>query len=295
MASSSEECECHPTAFILWRRGRELISIGSANANDAISISLVQSSSQDLTILHEFHPKFTYPIFGEAESIFGYKGLEIDLRFAAHNLAPNVAISYENRFKPVGSTVALDIYKTLKEYLPASAFHENSLEDNLPGKEFKPPGQCIHSYCREGRKFEIWAGSLLDPEVRKILDNIQILILLFIEGGQYINTDDVDWTLERWRIYFVYEILSPPSSTTSPYSFAGYATTYRFYNFRPSQKDKTAAPESFPVIEDVTPTTLPSRLRISQFLILPPYQASGHGSALYQSIYSEVMSRPHDL
>ena len=40
------------------------------------------------------------------------------------------------------------------------------------------------------------------------------------------------------------------------------------------------------------PKSLSSRLRISQFLILPNYQRGGHGSELYQAIYTEVMSDP---
>jgi histone acetyltransferase 1 len=37
---------------------------------------------------------------------------------------------------------------------------------------------------------------------------------------------------------------------------------------------------------------LPSRLRISQFLLLPSYRASGHGTALYLSIYNHALSDP---
>jgi histone acetyltransferase 1 len=270
---------------------------GSTDANSALTITLVRTDLDNSQILHQFHPKFTYPIFGEEERIFGYKGLEIDLKFAAHNLSPQVNISYDKKFMQVGSTVALDLLKTLKEFLPESTFIQKTLENVIPPNDFKPPGQLVHSYSRKGLKFQIWAGSLLDPGIRQILDNIQIFVLLFIEGGTYINTEDVDWTLERWRVYFVYEILEPSTPNTSPYSLAGYATTYRFYTFPPPRKQKTITDESFPAMESITPTTLPSRIRISQFLILPPYQSSGHGSSLYQSIYSEVMADPtvHEL
>jgi len=35
------------------------------------------------------------------------------------------------------------------------------------------------------------------------------------------------------------------------------------------------------------------RLRLSQFVILPPYQRQGHGSALYNAIYQRVLSQEH--
>ncbi|KAJ2580245.1 histone acetyltransferase 1, partial [Coemansia sp. RSA 1836] len=35
----------------------------------------------------QFHPTFTYPIYGEHERVFGYKGLRISLSYAAGSLA----------------------------------------------------------------------------------------------------------------------------------------------------------------------------------------------------------------
>lgn len=55
---------------------------------------------------------------GDDEQIFGYKGLIIRLRFAAHDLRPHVHISYDERFKPVGDTTALDLLGTLKPFIP---------------------------------------------------------------------------------------------------------------------------------------------------------------------------------
>ena len=125
--------------------------------------------------------------------------------------------------------------------------------------------------------------------MKALVDNIQIFIVFFIEGGQFINLDDVDWTLDRWRVYLVYEkASSTPASNVSPYSFVGYATTYRFYRFlvQPNASDLDPYPPKTPL----EGKQMTSRLRISQFLILPTHQRGGHGSALYQAIYSEVMT-----
>ena len=60
--------------------------LGSSNANDAVRISLVQPAPSGLKTLSTFNPKFTYPIFGEEERIFGYQNLDLHFRFDAHDL-----------------------------------------------------------------------------------------------------------------------------------------------------------------------------------------------------------------
>lgn len=260
-------------------------------------MSLVQPSSKNPQSVCEFHPQFTYPIVGEAETIFGYKDLDIDLRFAAHDLRPNVRISYQKKFPSVGETSALNLNETLQTYLPPTAFDADfdlALQNDLSAKDWKPPGELVSSYARNGETYEIWAGSLSDPRVKLIVDNIQIFILFFIEGGQFINLEDVDWTLDRWRVYFVYKKnSSTPTPDTCPYSFVGYATTYRFYRFLAQKQEPTITnSDSFPPTEILKPKSLSSRLRISQFLVLPNYQREGHGSALYQAIYSDVLKDP---
>lgn len=47
-----------------------------------LALSLVRPPSEDdpsadATNQDDFHPEFTYPVFGEQEMIFGYKGLDI--------------------------------------------------------------------------------------------------------------------------------------------------------------------------------------------------------------------------
>jgi histone acetyltransferase 1 len=268
------------------------------NANEAIRVSLVQPSSTKPQAVCEFHPEFTYPIVGEAEQIFGYKELDIDLRFTAHDLRPNLRSSFLRKFPSVGGTSALDINRTLRDYLSPAAFDkpeefDQTIQNDTTAKDWKPPGELVASYTRHGESYEIWAGSLIDYRIRSLLDNIQIFILFFIEGGQFINTDDVDWTLDRWRVYYVYRKSSSPSTPyASPYSFVGYATTYRFYRFLAPNQPITDSFEKLPPTETIKPKSLSSRIRISQFLILPNYQRGGHGSELYQAIYSEVMNDP---
>ncbi|OJD17165.1 hypothetical protein AJ78_02709 [Emergomyces pasteurianus Ep9510] len=272
--------------------------LGTCDANDAIQISIVQPGGSKLYALSTFQPEFTYPIFGEEETIFGYKGLNIRLRFSAHDLRSNVHISYDDKFKTVADVAPLDLLKTLDPWLPKSSFEslsefEKSILNDEASKDFTPPGKLVHSYTSKQRNYEIWAGSLTDPEIRTYLDRIQIFVSFFVEGGTPIVTDDFEWTLQRWTVYFVYEKIDPPTPTAPPYSFVGYATTYRWYFYLQdpnSTNNNLITDIPFPYAEEISISQLPARLRISQFLILHPHQQSGHGSQLYRTIHSACLA-----
>ncbi|EDN07376.1 hypothetical protein I7I51_03356 [Histoplasma capsulatum] len=277
----------------------------TCDANHAIHISMVQPVETKLNTLSTFRPEFTYPIFGEEETIFGYKGLNIRLRFSAHDLRLNVHISYNEKFKTVADVAPVDLFTTLDPWLPKSSFvpleeFEQSVLNDEAAKDFKPPGKLVHSYSSKQRNYEIWAGSLVNPEVRTLLDRIQIFVSFFIEGGRPIATDDLEWTLQRWTVYFVYEKIDPPTPTAPSYSFVGYATTYRwyFYLHEPSNSNNHKITDiPFPYAEEISFSNLPARLRIAQFLILRPHQQSGHGSQLYHTIHSACLADPtlHEL
>ena len=92
--------------------------LGSSDANEAVSIELVQAGEHGPRTIQRFHPKFTYPIFGDEQRIFGYKDLGITFRLSAHDLRPNFIISYEKRYPPVGETRALDVGAVLEDFVP---------------------------------------------------------------------------------------------------------------------------------------------------------------------------------
>ncbi|MCJ1436369.1 histone acetyltransferase 1 [Xylographa pallens] len=278
----------------------------SSNANEAIQISFVQPGADSPKALSTFHPQFTYSIFGDEERIFGYQGLNIKLRFAAHDLYPHVSVSSDAKFKTVGDTKATDVLAILKEHLPPYAFEKSStfktrIQEGASASTFTPPGKLIESYTSRGRNFEIWCGELTDPAVRLLLERMQIFISFFIEGGTPLDLDDQEWTLARWRVFFVYEKLAPPPSpTTSAYSIVGYSTSYRFLTYQPTlpspkSQPTLASPKSEPFTFPPPPlpiSSFPSRARISQFLILPPHQSHSHGTHLYAAMIHIFLADP---
>ena len=95
------------------------ISTGSADAVKAINVSVCRAGPTAIESVDSFNPEFTEQFFGQEQVIFGYRNLNISLRFAAHDLYPNVAITYDKKFPPLGQTTATDIEQVLAEYLPS--------------------------------------------------------------------------------------------------------------------------------------------------------------------------------
>jgi histone acetyltransferase 1 len=61
----------------------------------------------------------------------------------------------------------------------------------------------LSGYTLKGKNYEIWRSSVDDVRCRELLDNVQVLVLLYIEGGSYINLEDEEWTNQRWEVFFL--------------------------------------------------------------------------------------------
>ena len=137
--------------------------------------------------------------------------------------------------------------------------------------------------------YEVWKGNLLNPSIKTLLDRIQIFVPLFIEGGSYIAryesaAEEAD--AERWTIWFLYrkKPLEEDSSKSS-YTFVGYSTVYRFFFFQPPTPPSSPKKDLDLPTEEVQFSDLPCRSRLSQFLILPPFQGKGNGALLYNTMF----------
>lgn len=98
---------------------------GLVDSNDVVNVSLVSPTKSGLVLVGSFHPKFTYPIFGDEEKIFGYKDLKISLRYRANDMRPHVETTYSKKLSPPpGVEEPTDINAVLNEgnHLPKSMF-----------------------------------------------------------------------------------------------------------------------------------------------------------------------------
>ncbi|KAJ2930049.1 hypothetical protein H1R20_g7005, partial [Candolleomyces eurysporus] len=266
----------------------------TANSNDALTLSMVRAK-EDKEVLAEdesyqnFHPAFTYPIYGEDETIYGYKDLAIDLRFASGSLAHYLSVSYAEK---LAASTTDDAQATLSEYIPEDYYTDEAdflqrVEEDATS--FRPSGQLIYSYTRpspsakgKGKgnanaqaldggsedvvEYEVYHTTWDTPGFREYHRRMQLFILLYIEGGSYIQEEEATW--EFVVLFEKRKRRTAPHIAT--YHFVGYSSLYPFYCF----------PEK-------------TRLRLSQFVILPPYQRAGHGSELYRSIYQYVLAQPN--
>lgn len=68
-------------------------------------------------------PAFTYPIFGEEESIFGWDGLRITLDLRHDTLAPSLTVEYKDKVEEVGEVAADEPEEILSKFLPCRNLH----------------------------------------------------------------------------------------------------------------------------------------------------------------------------
>jgi histone acetyltransferase 1 len=282
-------------------RPKRSYSAGATPSSDALFLSLVAPSPSGIrTVGHSFHPRFTYSIFGDEESIFGYKNLEIHLRYNASDMRPNLSVTYSKRFPAVGETEAVDINAILREILPEVAFQKKGdFETAIKnvGADWTPPGELAATFNSRGTTFEIWKGNLADPAVKQLVKRIQILVPLFIEGGTPIDLDDPD--VNRWTVFFLYQKKAATGdASANPYVFAGYATVYRFFFLQlptPPPSPSEADVEKAVLSQNFDLSLLPCRTRISQFIILPPFQSKGLGPKLYSHIFKTYIAHPQTV
>ncbi|KAJ3568423.1 hypothetical protein NP233_g5719 [Leucocoprinus birnbaumii] len=262
----------------------------TADSNEALTLSLVRSKADQEALgedesYEEFHPTFTYPIYGDDEKIYGYKDLLIDLRLASGSLTQYLNVQYSEKL-PSSSTVD-DVEGTLAKYIPEGYYtDETEFEKRVEedATSFKPCGELIYSYTRPSPSkgkgkgaatgkataeddivYEVYHMTWDTPGFREYHRKMQLFILLYIEAGSYIVEDE-----DSWEFVVLFEKRKRPGSDISTYHFVGYSSLYGFYHF----------PEK-------------TRLRLSQFVIAAPYQKKGHGSQLYKAIYQYVLSKPN--
>jgi len=277
----------------------------SSNSNECTTLQLVRG---DGSIAASFKPEFTYPIFGNEEAIFGYRDLNIVISFAAHNLRPRLRVQYRDIFKAQVEVRPTDIAEALSDYLPAGALAQDASEESAAeAVGFVPPGERIHEYSRDGLAYEIWCASLADARAKQLLENMQIFVPMFIEGGTMLQLEK-DWTAQRWKLFLLYDV-DRKISQGSPYTLVGYGTSYRVFTLPDRQKPSPADLDLFtsttaslehliastahqPTIIS-SPSELPSRERLSQFVILPDFQGCGHGRHLYNTMYTHLTTPPN--
>ena len=251
-------------------------STWTVSSNEALKISLVKPDPEAGAF--QFSPELMYPIFGTDEKIYGYKDLVIHLAFDSITFKPFLNVKFSDKLD-IGKVIdgddieVPDIISRMLEFLPiddcivsdemkwVDSFTKERAQFELPEENLK-----IGEYDYNDQRYAIYRLRLYSPEDSSespkwinFLKRIQIFTLLYIEAASYIKLE----TEPNWELYLLFNTVDK--------TCIGFTTVYKYFHYTGADKfDKD--PE------------VHYRARISQFLILPPYQHCNHGRSLYNAI-----------
>eukprot|EP00899_Mesostigma_viride_P015545 jgi/Mesvir1/23992/Mv10748-RA.2 len=243
-------------------------------ANDCIAFHLVRRA-QDLDGSTRegglvYTPEYTHQHFGDGETIYGYKGLRVDVYFHAVTFHAYVTIQYQE-CKKGGGQKAVDVLKLLKEHMPGGIIESResylgllsqaeSIDISrfgLPLKSYSAPqGDAPAAEC------QIVRCGVEDERVRDWFQRLQAVTLFHIDGASLITLDDPSWEI------FVALERGHSEGGQPTMHVAGFCTVYHFY----------AYPDS-------------TRMRLSQLLVLPPFRRRGHAWHLLEQVFAEAAKR----
>lgn len=232
------------------------------DSNEATFIKLVRTEEDVMKEGEEFHPLMSHQVFGDSETIFGYKDLKIKLFYHSGSLLTYLNMSFHEKVSPSLGISPDPVLKNVAEKLQEG--YISNLDEfikKLPEQEdFVPPGEKIHSYSLNNSDYEVYHGNLNTPRLKEFHERVQTFVLWYIDAASFIDVDD-----EKWNFYFLFQ--RQKGTLNMKYNFLGYMTVYHYY----------AYPMKF-------------RPRISQMLILPPFQRLGHGVMLMETVVQKYIS-----
>lgn len=246
----------------------------------------MQEGSGTKAVPPDFVPDFAEQFFGEEGKIYGYKDLKIIIWLHALSFHAYVEIRQCEKIQGSGhgKQQITDLQKVFKEVFGTALIEErdvflqnlssnNHLIDVIHqcGKRLacwrmpadQEPGQswikADDGTCDIDK--EILLVDLSTKEIREWHSRMTPLVLMFIEGGRPIDQQD-----PRWEVYVNLEKQS--CEPGSPWRVIGFCTVYNFLKY----------PDS-------------TRLRVSQILVLPPYQGKQNGRHLLDAVYNVAVQR----
>ena len=206
--------------------------------------------------------EFTHQIFRDDETIFGYRDLRVVIHMQAHLFKSYVHISYAEKIKSALNP-ADDILGMLKKHLGDDVTTDPAVFDAwLVADADRPsPGG------RDGHLVGGPAGTVETARVFRLSDaavypwhaRFEPFTLFYIDGASAIDSED-----ERWTLLTV-TCASPDGSDWRLLSFA---TVYEFYQY----------PDS-------------TRARLSQIVVLPPYQRRGLGGKMLEAVRARAAAK----
>lgn len=211
-----------------------------------------------------FKPTFTYPIFGESESIYGYQNLQIFLCFDAVTFLPFLNVKWTAAL-PDGK---IDVKEKMLEQLPLSTVYKEEVQwrdqIDVEQQNYKIPGAKVgDTWEANGEKWAIYRLDLSTEAGLELHKRLQILVLLFIEAGTYIEASD-----PLWNVFVMYNVSDPKFPEV-----VGFTTVYDYWKYPGHEKFEAGV--------------VHIRKKISQFIVLPIHQGQHLGGQLYEHLFQQ--------
>ncbi|XP_056436306.1 histone acetyltransferase type B catalytic subunit [Gadus chalcogrammus] len=240
------------------------------DTNEAICLKLVRFPEDLEDDGTTFHPEYSHQLYGDDEVAFGYKGLQIQLYYSAGNLSTLFKVKYSSKVTEKFDCVeADDVEVKIRDIIPAG--FSCSTDDFVSRLEkeanFRPFGNLLHTYKVHNEEageltYQICKVDMACPGFQEYHGRLQTFLMWFIETASFIDADD-----DRWDFFLVFEKYNKDGETL--YATVGYMTVYNYYVY----PDKT-------------------RPRVSQMLVLPPFQGEGHGAQLLEAVHRFYCTLP---
>lgn len=230
--------------------------VWTSSSNEAVKLFVTDSEGAI-----NIQPEFTYPIFGDSESIYGYKNLVIFVCFDHYTFKPFLNIKYDAK---LDNDDIIDLKETLMKYLPESTIFKDEIawvdSTKLEKESYKIPGEKLILFDNDDdEKYSIYKIDLQSAGGLELNKRLQILTLLYIEAGTFIDSED-----ELWDLYVMYKEGDEPS-------IVGFTTVYNYWKYSGFEKFDSDVQEI--------------RKKISQFIILPNFQGQSLGGHFYSNLY----------
>jgi len=241
-------------------------------ANDCVSLHLVEEAAEmkgtdtnNGQPAMSFHPELTHQIFDD-ERILGFKNPRVDMYYASDSLYSYMSFEYDELTPdPQECRGVTDVGAKIKYYLeppdnPSTTSRAKFIQvlESSPPEAFTPPGTLLEQYdLSDNETVEIYKGQVAEPHMRAYHARLQLFNLWYIDGARYIESGD-----PKWHIYLAFR----RRRSSGRLSLAGWITAYPFFSY----------PQSL-------------RTRISQVLVLPPFQGRGLCAQLLRAVYRDQL------
>jgi len=281
-----------------------LVAPFMANAAESVDLKLVESAEDLEDESRVFHPEFTHQVFGQSDEgeelkIFGYRNLHIQLYYTAAHLNVYLNIKCDETYQGgADGAEADDVVKSISTWLPKDDLGEkpcftSSLDEFSHTLQqeatFKPLGVMQNRYNEtDAGSIDVYMYDGATPGAIEYHQKTMFFLIWMIDGANYIDLKD-----PNFKVFNIYR-RRRTADGGERYTYVGMLSVYEYFTSqkRPQQLNKgaTAITERTPLadldLDGSSERHTYLRPRVSQVLILPPFQKQGHGARLLQTVYN---------